>query len=124
MAPIWRLVLVFGWHRVFFVSGALKLTHWQTALSFSLTRISRCLDVLGERWVRRCIPAIRKRFATMMNWFWAYLTFSDGTRLITGANLQTGQAPLYQRDNGRQAGIYEQSFTHRSRKHQASDTGC
>ena len=28
---------------------------------------------------------IRNRFATMMNWFWAYLTFGGGIRLITGA---------------------------------------
>jgi hypothetical protein len=30
---------------------------------------------------------IRNRFATMMNWFWAYLTFGGGIRLITGAEI-------------------------------------
>jgi NADH dehydrogenase FAD-containing subunit/uncharacterized membrane protein YphA (DoxX/SURF4 family) len=30
---------------------------------------------------------IRNRFATMMNWFWAYLTFGGGIRLITGAEV-------------------------------------
>jgi hypothetical protein len=30
---------------------------------------------------------IRNRFATMMNWFWAYLTFAGGIRLITGAEM-------------------------------------
>jgi putative oxidoreductase len=66
---------------------------------------------------------MRNRFATMMNWFWAYLTFGGGMRLITGADLQTGQASLYQRDNGRNTGNYEQPFTHRSREHQTSGTG-
>jgi hypothetical protein len=27
---------------------------------------------------------IRNRVATMVNWFWAYLTFRGGIRLITG----------------------------------------
>jgi len=67
---------------------------------------------------------IRNRVSTMMNWFWAYLTFGGGIRLITGADLLTGQAPLYQRDNGHNTGNYEQPFTHRSREHQTSDTGC
>jgi putative oxidoreductase len=31
---------------------------------------------------------IRNRVATMMNWFWAYLTFGAGIRLITGADRQ------------------------------------
>ena len=35
---------------------------------------------------------IRNRFATMMNWFWAYLTFGAGIRLITGADLQAGDS--------------------------------
>jgi hypothetical protein len=26
----------------------------------------------------------RNRIATLINWFWAYLTFSGGIRLITG----------------------------------------
>jgi hypothetical protein len=30
---------------------------------------------------------IRNRFATMMNWFWAYLTIGGGIRLITGAEV-------------------------------------
>lgn len=67
---------------------------------------------------------MRNRFATMMNWFWAYLSFGGGIRLITGADLQTGQAPLYRRHNGHNTGNYEQPFTHRSREQQTSDTGC
>jgi len=31
------------------------------------------------------LVGIRNRVATMTNWFWAYLTFSGGIRLITGA---------------------------------------
>jgi len=31
---------------------------------------------------------IRNRAATMMNWFWSYLTLGGGIRLITGADLQ------------------------------------
>ena len=30
---------------------------------------------------------IRNRFATMMNWFWAYLTYRGGIRLITSAEM-------------------------------------
>jgi NADH dehydrogenase FAD-containing subunit/uncharacterized membrane protein YphA (DoxX/SURF4 family) len=32
------------------------------------------------------LVGLRNRIATMMNWFWAYLTFGAGIRLITGAD--------------------------------------
>ena len=32
----------------------------------------------------------RNRMATMVNWFWAYLTYGGGIRLITGADVQPG----------------------------------
>ena len=31
------------------------------------------------------LVGMRNRVATMTNWFWAYLTFGGGIRLITGA---------------------------------------
>jgi hypothetical protein len=30
------------------------------------------------------LVGLRNRVATMINWFWAYLTFGGGIRLITG----------------------------------------
>lgn len=33
------------------------------------------------------LVGLRNRVATMMNWFWAYLTFGGGIRLITGAEV-------------------------------------
>ena len=31
------------------------------------------------------LAGMRNRVSTMVNWFWAYLTFGGGIRLITGA---------------------------------------
>jgi len=31
------------------------------------------------------LVGMRNRVSTMVNWFWAYLTFGGGIRLITGA---------------------------------------
>jgi NADH dehydrogenase/putative oxidoreductase len=31
------------------------------------------------------LVGVRNRISTMINWFWAYLTFGGGIRLITGA---------------------------------------
>jgi NADH dehydrogenase/putative oxidoreductase len=39
------------------------------------------------------LVGLRNRVATMMNWFWAYLTFGRGIRLITGED-----APAPRRD--------------------------
>ncbi len=33
---------------------------------------------------------VRNRLATMVNWFWAYLTFRGGIRLITGGEASLG----------------------------------
>jgi hypothetical protein len=30
------------------------------------------------------LVGIRNRMSTMLNWFWAYLTYGGGIRLITG----------------------------------------
>jgi NADH dehydrogenase len=30
------------------------------------------------------LAGVRNRISTMLNWFWAYLTFGGGIRLITG----------------------------------------
>ena len=30
------------------------------------------------------LVGLRNRFSVMLDWFWAYLTFRSGTRLITG----------------------------------------
>jgi NADH dehydrogenase/putative oxidoreductase len=31
---------------------------------------------------------LRNRFSVMLDWFWAYLTFRSGTRLITGGDAE------------------------------------
>ncbi len=36
------------------------------------------------------LVGLRNRIATMINWFWAYLTFGGGIRLITGGDAQPG----------------------------------
>ncbi|HEX9473532.1 MAG TPA: FAD-dependent oxidoreductase [Steroidobacteraceae bacterium] len=36
------------------------------------------------------LVGLRNRVATMINWFWAYLTFGGGIRLITGGEVQPG----------------------------------
>jgi NADH dehydrogenase/putative oxidoreductase len=36
------------------------------------------------------LVGLRNRFSVMLDWFWAYLTFRSGTRLITG-NVQDGE---------------------------------
>jgi NADH dehydrogenase/putative oxidoreductase len=36
------------------------------------------------------LVGLRNRFSVMLDWFWAYLTFRSGTRLITG-NAQDGE---------------------------------
>ncbi len=38
------------------------------------------------------LVGVRNRVATMTNWFWAYLTFGGGIRLITGEELNLGAA--------------------------------
>ena len=35
---------------------------------------------------------LRNRVSTMINWFWAYLTFGEGIRLITGSGVEDGKA--------------------------------
>ena len=35
------------------------------------------------------LVGMRNRVATMINWFWAYLTFGGGIRLITGSDPMT-----------------------------------
>jgi hypothetical protein len=40
---------------------------------------------------------LRNRIATMINWFWAYLTFGGGIRLITGADEEVSVAQKMQR---------------------------
>jgi hypothetical protein len=37
---------------------------------------------------------VRNRIATMMNWFWAYLRFGSGIRLITGMPRLEASAPF------------------------------
>jgi putative oxidoreductase len=37
------------------------------------------------------LVGLRNRAATMVNWFWAYLTFGGGIRLITGEGRETGE---------------------------------
>jgi hypothetical protein len=32
------------------------------------------------------LVGLRNRFYVMLDWFWAYLTFRNGTRLITSAS--------------------------------------
>jgi hypothetical protein len=32
------------------------------------------------------LVGVRNRLATVVNWFWTYLTFGGGIRLITGAD--------------------------------------
>jgi NADH dehydrogenase/putative oxidoreductase len=39
------------------------------------------------------LVGLRNRVATMINWFWAYLTFAGGIRLITGAGSRGEGAP-------------------------------
>jgi hypothetical protein len=51
------------------------------------------------------LVGLRNRFSVMLDWFWAYLTFRSGTRLITGgastvekanaleANMERGALP-------------------------------
>jgi NADH dehydrogenase/putative oxidoreductase len=34
------------------------------------------------------LVGVRNRIATMINWFWAYLTFGGGIRLITGGQVR------------------------------------
>jgi putative oxidoreductase len=36
------------------------------------------------------LVGMRNRLSTMVNWFWAYLTFGSGIRLITGGESRTG----------------------------------
>jgi putative oxidoreductase len=40
------------------------------------------------------LVGIRNRIATMLNWFWAYLTFGGGIRLITGSDTMTPRPEL------------------------------
>jgi hypothetical protein len=35
------------------------------------------------------LVGLRNRMSTMINWFWAYLTFGGGIRLITGGDVQS-----------------------------------
>jgi NADH dehydrogenase/putative oxidoreductase len=39
------------------------------------------------------LVGVRNRIATMTNWFWTYLTFSGGIRLITGGDAEVGKHP-------------------------------
>ncbi len=39
------------------------------------------------------LVGVRNRFSVMLDWFWAYLTFRSGTRLITGAALEPAAHP-------------------------------
>jgi len=39
------------------------------------------------------LVGLRNRAATMINWFWAYLTFGGGIRLITGSDLKPTSPP-------------------------------
>jgi NADH dehydrogenase/putative oxidoreductase len=40
------------------------------------------------------LVGLRNRFSVMLDWFWAYLTFRSGTRLITGGKQEATPAPL------------------------------
>jgi len=76
---VWPKVdLVIRWWlaQIFLVSGVLKLTHWQTAPAWWLWGIVHVGFLVG----------IRNRVATMLNWFWTYLSFGGGIRLITGGD--------------------------------------
>lgn len=43
------------------------------------------------------LVGLRSRVATMINWFWAYLTFGGGIRLITGADIDAPNEQQTQR---------------------------
>jgi NADH dehydrogenase FAD-containing subunit/uncharacterized membrane protein YphA (DoxX/SURF4 family) len=48
------------------------------------------------------LVGLRNRISVMLNWFWAYLTFRSGTRLITGGEVQAQEpaaAPMPQSPN-------------------------
>ena len=36
------------------------------------------------------LVGLRNRISTMVNWFWSYLTYRSGIRLITGAQVAPG----------------------------------
>jgi NADH dehydrogenase/putative oxidoreductase len=38
------------------------------------------------------LVGVRNRMSVMFDWFWAYLTYRSGTRLITGGSLESGEA--------------------------------
>ena len=39
------------------------------------------------------LVGLRNRAATVLNWFWAYLTYGGGIRLITGGDAAAGGTP-------------------------------
>jgi putative oxidoreductase len=48
------------------------------------------------------LVGLRNRISVMWDWFWAYLTFRSGTRLITGGEVQAQEpaaAPMPQSPN-------------------------
>ena len=40
------------------------------------------------------LVGLRNRISVMFNWFWAYLTFKRGTRLITGNEASLAENPV------------------------------
>jgi len=44
------------------------------------------------------LVGLRNRISVMLDWFWAYLTYRSGTRLITGGASPSGQAPANRAD--------------------------
>jgi NADH dehydrogenase FAD-containing subunit len=70
--------------KLFWVSGLIKLSNWQTALYLSAHQYPGA----SAWWLRGLIHlgllvGVRNRLATTVNWLWAYVTFGGGIRLIT-----------------------------------------